>query len=265
MHKRGMADISPPAWYSVYATLPDAASVQPYMNWLESEHMPDVLRLGQAMRAEIHLVEVDGKSMVEGRYEFPNHAALEHYVQVHAPALRAEAIRLFPKNSYERFISSIKAKVSPTLAKDKKQTYDLLEKQVASAIGKDIPWESKLVSLIALLKTQLAYVSWVGFYRAVDNELWVGPYQGPLACDRIVFGKGVCGHVAEKQITTVVEDVEKFPGHIACDSLSRSEIVLPVFHQSRFAGVLDLDSHQVGAFDQTDALYLEKLLSILKT
>lgn len=265
MHKHRMVETSSRVWYSVYATLPEVALVQPYMDWLEREHMPDVLRLGKALRSEIHLVEAQGQAMVEGRYEFPDHAALEQYVKVHAPALRAEGMRLFPKNSYVRYVSFLKASVLPSSSTDKKQTYETLEKQVATAIAPNAPWESKLVSLIALLKSQLDYVSWVGFYRAVGQELWVGPYQGPLACDHIPFGKGVCGHVAEKQITTVVEDVEKFPGHIACDSLSRSEIVLPVFYQGKLAGVLDLDSYRVAAFDRTDAFYLEKLLSILKT
>jgi len=101
---------------------------------------------------------------------------------------------------------------------------------------------------------------WTGFYRVTGNELVLGPFQGPLACTRIPFGRGVCGSSWKERRTLVVPDVEQFPGHIACSSASRSEIVVPVFHNNEIIAVLDIDSTQLGTFDETDAQYLEQLV-----
>ena len=104
---------------------------------------------------------------------------------------------------------------------------------------------------------------WVGFYRVIDENLVLGPFQGPLACTRIKRGKGVCGTAWDKAETIVVEDVEKFPGHIACSSASRSEIVVPVIRNGEVIAVLDIDSDKLNEFDKTDAEYLERLCAIL--
>jgi GAF domain-containing protein len=99
---------------------------------------------------------------------------------------------------------------------------------------------------------------WTGFYRVVGNELVLGPFQGPVACMHIPFGKGVCGSAWQRKETIVVPDVEQFPGHIACSSLSRSEIVVPVFSQAgEVVAVLDIDSKELSTFDETDRQYLE--------
>ena len=104
---------------------------------------------------------------------------------------------------------------------------------------------------------------WVGFYRVIGDELVLGPFQGPLACTRIRKGKGVCGTAWQSSETVIVPDVDAFPGHIACSSLSRSEIVVPVINKGDVVAVLDIDSEKLATFDETDKLYLEKLVSLL--
>ena len=146
---------------------------------------------------------------------------------------------------------------------DKAGAYAQLTEEFRGVISGGIPWESALVSLIALLKERLPYVSWVGFYRGVGKDLWVGPYQGKLACLFIPAGKGVCGKSFRDGAVCIVEDVEKFEGHIACDALSRSEIVLPISLGGKIIGVLDLDSHELAAFDEQDHGAIENLLDLL--
>jgi GAF domain-containing protein len=106
---------------------------------------------------------------------------------------------------------------------------------------------------------------WVGFYIVKDNELVLGPFQGPIACTRISFGKGVCGTSWKERKTIIVPDVEKFSGHIACSSASKSEIVLPAFKQGKVALVLDVDSDQLNDFNESDQAALEKLMRIIET
>lgn len=104
---------------------------------------------------------------------------------------------------------------------------------------------------------------WVGFYIVDGDELYLGPFQGTPACTRIKFGRGVCGTAWKEQRTLVVEDVEKFPGHIACSSLSRSEIVVPLKHNGVVVGEIDIDSTQLSTFDETDRLYLEQAAELI--
>ena len=104
---------------------------------------------------------------------------------------------------------------------------------------------------------------WTGFYRVVGDELVLGPFQGPMACTRIKKGRGVCGTAWAKEATQVVPDVDLFPGHIACSSASRSEIVVPVFREGEVIAVLDIDSDRLSTFDETDRLYLEQIAQIL--
>ena len=104
---------------------------------------------------------------------------------------------------------------------------------------------------------------WTGFYRVIGNELILGPFQGPLACTRIAYGRGVCGTAWKERRTLVVPDVEEFPGHIACSSASRSEIVVPVFQNGEVIAVLDIDSDHLATFDETDSAYLEKAVTFL--
>lgn len=117
-----------------------------------------------------------------------------------------------------------------------------------------------MANLSALLHQTFGFW-WTGFYRVVGDQLVLGPFQGPIACTRIQYGKGVCGTAWKEQRTIVVPDVEEFPGHIACSSESRSEIVVPVWQNGRITAVLDIDSKQLDTFDEIDAKYLEEIVS----
>ena len=132
-------------------------------------------------------------------------------------------------------------------------------------IDDSIPQVSNLANLSRALFDGFEGVSFAGFYLA-DEEgttLYLGPYQGPLACTTIPFSKGVCGHCATTGKTVLVEDVHSFPGHIACSSLSKSEIVVPIFRGDEVVGVLDIDSDQLATFDETDRIYLEQMIETL--
>jgi L-methionine (R)-S-oxide reductase len=119
---------------------------------------------------------------------------------------------------------------------------------------------ANLANVVAALKQQFGWL-WVGFYLVKDGELVVGPFQGPVACTRISKGRGVCGTSWQEARTLIVPDVEAFPGHIACSSLSRSEIVVPVFYQGEVVGVLDVDSAEGNDFDEEDQRWLEELVA----
>ncbi|HQW91628.1 MAG TPA: GAF domain-containing protein [Ferruginibacter sp.] len=121
---------------------------------------------------------------------------------------------------------------------------------------------ANLANVSAALKEQFGWL-WVGFYLVKNDELVLGPFQGPVACTRIKKGRGVCGAAWQKAETLIVADVEKFPGHIACSSLSRSEIVVPLIRNGEVTGVLDVDSAELDQFDETDKKYLEEIISLI--
>ena len=121
---------------------------------------------------------------------------------------------------------------------------------------------SILANTSAALKEAFGFF-WVGFYITHDNELFLGPFQGSVACTRIKHGRGVCGTAWAEKCTQVVPDVEQFPGHIACSSLSKSEIVVPIIYNDKVMGVLDIDSDALATFDETDRIYLERIVDIL--
>lgn len=143
--------------------------------------------------------------------------------------------------------------------------YENVRRQFKGVAESDITWEAALVSLIAILKHELRKISWVGFYRNIDSHLWVGPYQGKLACIHLKPGQGVCGRALAIRQTVIVPDVHAFEGHVACDALSRSEIVIPMFRQGQIVGVLDLDSYEPNAFDAEDQEELEDLLKAIES
>ena len=122
---------------------------------------------------------------------------------------------------------------------------------------------ANLANITAVLKQGLADVSWVGFYRQIGPDLVLGPFQGKLACTRIAAGKGVCGAAAARRVTLVVPDVDAFPGHIACDAGSRSEIVVPMIRAGVVVAVLDLDSERYARFDAVDAAHLEQVATLV--
>ena len=143
--------------------------------------------------------------------------------------------------------------------------YDLLAKQVASLIEGERVRVSALANVSALLNEALPDVSWVGFYWAHDDgDLVLGPFQGKVACTRIAWGKGVCGTAAQLDKTQLVPDVHAFPGHIACDSASRSEVVVPIHEDGRVVGVLDLDSTTPARFSKHDAAGLQAIVATLE-
>lgn len=142
------------------------------------------------------------------------------------------------------------------------ERYDLLYKQVVTLVSGESDEIANMANVAAMIHYTFDNL-WTGFYRVVDEELVLGPFQGPLACSRIAYGKGVCGTAWQRTESIVVEDVELFPGHIACSSLSRSEIVVPVLRDGRVVAVLDIDSSEVGTYDNTDREWLERIVSLL--
>ena len=141
----------------------------------------------------------------------------------------------------------------------KEEQYQLLLPQIKGLLEGETDLVANLANVTAALKEQFKWF-WVGFYIVKNNELVVGPFQGPVACTRIRKGKGVCGTSWAEAKTIIVADVEKFPGHIACSSLSKSEIVVPVIRNNEVLGVLDIDSEELAQFDATDRQYLEAIV-----
>jgi L-methionine (R)-S-oxide reductase len=148
-------------------------------------------------------------------------------------------------------------------AKDKKEKYNTLIPQLESLIGDEHDLIANLSNIAAALKQTFGFF-WVGFYLVKGNQLVLGPFQGPIACTRIDFGKGVCGTAWKVQKTIVVPDVDAFPGHIACSSASRSEIVLPAFKNGVVALVLDVDSDRLNDFDSVDQQQLEQVMRLIE-
>jgi GAF domain-containing protein len=146
---------------------------------------------------------------------------------------------------------------------NKEDQYNNLIPQLVGLLHGEDDLVANMSNVAAALKQQFGFF-WVGFYLVKQDELVLGPFQGPVACTRIQRGRGVCGSAWEKGITLIVPDVSKFPGHIACSSLSKSEIVIPIKRKGNIVGVLDVDSDSLNAFDQIDKLYLEKILGLIE-
>jgi GAF domain-containing protein len=144
----------------------------------------------------------------------------------------------------------------------KEEQYRSLIPQIKGLLEGESDLIANLANVAASLKEQFGWL-WVGFYLVKDNDLVLGPFQGPVACTRIKKGRGVCGVSWEKKETLIVPDVEKFPGHIACSSLSKSEIVVPVTSNGEIVAVLDADSSCFNEFNETDKLYLSQIVQII--
>ena len=144
----------------------------------------------------------------------------------------------------------------------KEEIYSLLEKQVSAMVEDESDAVANMANVAALIHHSLKFW-WTGFYRVDGNQLVLGPFQGPVACTRIPFRRGVCGSARKAGETIVVPDVDQFPGHIACSSASRSEIVVPVRKDGEIWGVLDIDSAELNTFDDTDRIWLEKIVEHL--
>ena len=144
----------------------------------------------------------------------------------------------------------------------KQERYEALLPQIKAVIAGESDLIANMANVAAMLHETFGFW-WTGFYRVVGEELVLGPFQGPMACTRIKKGRGVCGTAWQQEETQVVPDVDKFPGHIACSSLSRSEIVVPVRQGEDIIAVLDIDSAELNTFDHTDRHFLEEIVSML--
>jgi GAF domain-containing protein len=144
----------------------------------------------------------------------------------------------------------------------KEEQYEQLMPQLRGLLHGEEDLVANLANIAAALHHQFKWL-WTGFYLVKENELVLGPFQGPVACTRIQKGRGVCGTAWAENKTLIVEDVAKFPGHIACSALSKSEIVVPIIVRGKVAAVLDADSGNLGHFDETDKKYLEELVQYL--
>ena len=144
----------------------------------------------------------------------------------------------------------------------KEEKYALLYKQVASLVESESDSIANMANVAAMIHETFRFW-WTGFYRVAGEQLVLGPFQGPLACSRIAYGRGVCGTAWKELRTQVVPDVEQFPGHIACSSASKSEIVVPLFKDGTVVAVLDIDSEQLATFDETDKQWLERIVEML--
>ena len=151
---------------------------------------------------------------------------------------------------------------SVSMKMEKEEKYRLLTEQIKALIEGETDCVAVMANVIAAIHESMGFF-WTGFYRVKDGELVLGPFQGPVACMHIPFGKGVCGSAWQRKETIVVPDVEQFPGHIACSSLSRSEIVVPVFSHGEVVAVLDIDSKELATFDDTDRQYLEAICGLI--
>ena len=144
----------------------------------------------------------------------------------------------------------------------KENQYSSIIPQIEALIAYETDLVANLANIVAALKEQFGWF-WVGFYLVKEDELVLGPFQGPVACTRIKKGKGVCGSSWAEAKTLVVPDVDKFPGHIACSSLSKSEIVVPIIRNGEVIGVLDVDSADYNTYDETDQHFLEKIVALI--
>lgn len=145
----------------------------------------------------------------------------------------------------------------------KEQKYELLYRQAREIVAGEEDAVANMANLAAMIHHTFGFW-WTGFYRVVGEELVLGPFQGPIACTRIAYGRGVCGTAWQRGATVVVPDVEQFPGHIACSSLSRSEIVVPIRKGDNIVAVLDIDSEHLATFDDVDRVWLERMVLLLK-
>ena len=146
---------------------------------------------------------------------------------------------------------------------EKEEKYRLLTEQLRALLEGETDQVAMMANVAAAIQAEMGFF-WTGFYRVVGNELVLGPFQGPVACMHIGFGRGVCGTAWQQRQTIVVPDVEQFPGHIACSGLSRSEIVVPLFGaDGEIVAVLDIDSTELATFDQVDRLYLEAICQLM--
>lgn len=148
------------------------------------------------------------------------------------------------------------------ISASKEEQYQSIIPQIAALVAGEDDLTANLGNICAALKEQFGFF-WVGFYLIKNDQLVLGPFQGPVACTRIAKGKGVCGTAWEQKTTLIVPDVDAFPGHIACSSFSKSEIVVPIVRNGEVVGVIDVDSAELNQFDETDDIYLQQIINLI--
>ena len=144
----------------------------------------------------------------------------------------------------------------------KEEKYKMLYQQIVSVVEGENDTIANMANVAAMIHSTFQFW-WTGFYRVMGKELVLGPFQGPMACTRIGFNRGVCGTAWQRGETIIVDDVDTFPGHIACSSASRSEIVVPIWHNGNIAGVLDIDSEKLATFDTIDKIWLKQIVELI--
>lgn len=144
----------------------------------------------------------------------------------------------------------------------KEEQYEVLYRQIEAVVDGESDTIANMANIAAMIHSTFNFW-WTGFYRVKGEELVLGPFQGPMACTRIGRGRGVCGTAWQRGETIIVDDVDAFPGHIACSSASRSEIVVPVWHDGKVVAVIDIDSSQLSTFDATDKYWLERIAKLI--
>lgn len=149
------------------------------------------------------------------------------------------------------------------VSEDKADQYRSLIPQIEALLHGETDLVANLANVCAALKEQFKWF-WVGFYLVKENQLVLGPFQGPVACTRIAKGKGVCGSAWDQERTLIIPDVDLFPGHIACSSQAKSEVVVPVWDKDAVVAVLDVDADELSKFDEIDALYLEEIVKLIR-
>jgi L-methionine (R)-S-oxide reductase len=164
----------------------------------------------------------------------------------------------------EHFISIMSENLTISSSESREEKYKTLLPQIEALIADEDDQTANLANISAALKQTFDFL-WVGFYLVKNDELILGPFQGPIACTRIQKGKGVCGSAWEKGETIIVDDVDLFPGHIACSDDSKSEIVVPVFKEGQVSLILDIDSNQLNDFDQKDREWLQRLAELVES
>jgi L-methionine (R)-S-oxide reductase len=152
----------------------------------------------------------------------------------------------------------------PSSVTNKIERYELLLPQIKALVSGEPDFIANVANIVAAIKQGMNFF-WVGVYFVKNNELVLGPFQGPVACTRIGFGKGVCGTAWKEKKVIIVDDVDNFPGHIACSSLSKSEIVLPAFKNNEVLLVLDIDSEQLATFDSDDQKFLNEIIELIES
>ncbi len=165
--------------------------------------------------------------------------------------------------SHPPFYTVFMESIAFSKTEDRSVIYSEIAPQIEALISEETDVTANLANVAAVLKEGFGFF-WVGFYLVKENQLVLGPFQGPLACTRINFDKGVCGHAYTSQKTVVVPDVEEFPGHIACSSESKSEIVIPIFRGEEVFGVLDVDSDKLNDFSEADTAGLQEIVALIE-